>query len=78
LALGRPVIATRVGGIPEIKSPNLHLIDRLEEIGQIIDSGVEAVEEDIIMQEYSLDRVGERYEGLFLRLAGSKMKDNQV
>ena len=78
LALGRPVIATRVGGVPEIKSPNLHLIDRLEEIGQIIDSGVEAVEEDIIMQEYSLDRVGERYERLFLSLAGSKMKDNQV
>ncbi len=78
LALGRPVIATRVGGVPEIKSPNLHLVDRLEEIGQVIDSGVEAVEEDIIMQEYSLDKVGERYEGLFLRLAGSKMKDNQV
>ncbi len=76
LALGRPVIATRVGGVPEIKSPNLHLVDRLEEIGQVIDSGVEAVEEDMIMQEYSLDRVGERYEELFLRLAGSKMKDN--
>ncbi|GAF67265.1 unnamed protein product, partial [marine sediment metagenome] len=28
LALGRPVIATRVGGVPEIKSPNLHLVDR--------------------------------------------------
>jgi len=78
LALGRPVIATRVGGVPEIKSPNLHLVDRLEEVGQIIDSGVEAVEEGTIMEEYSLGRIAEHYERLFLRLAGSKMKDKQV
>jgi glycosyltransferase involved in cell wall biosynthesis len=50
LALGKPVIATRVGGIPEIKSQNLHLIDRLEEIGQVIEGGVAAVEEDIIRE----------------------------
>jgi glycosyltransferase involved in cell wall biosynthesis len=78
LALGRPVIATRVGGVPEIKSPNLHLVDRLEEISRVIDSGIKAAEEDTIMTEYSLDRVAEQYEGLFLRLAGSKMKDKQV
>ncbi len=78
LALGRPVIATRVGGVPEIKSSNIHLVDSLEEIGQVIEGGIEAVEEDIIMQEYSLDRVAERYEGLFLRLADSKIKDNKV
>jgi len=78
LALGRPVIATKVGGVPEIKSSNLYLVDQLEEIGQVIDSGIEAVEEAIIMQEYSLDKVSEQYEGLFMRLAGSKKKDKQV
>lgn len=78
LALGRPVIATRVGGIPEIKSPNLHLVDQLEEISRVIDSGIKAAEENTIMTEYSLDRVAEQYEGLFLRLTGSKMKDKQV
>ena len=78
LALGRPVIATRVGGVPGIKSSNLHLVDRLEEIGQIIDGSIKAVEEDIIMQEYSLKKVAEQYEGLFRQLAGSKMKDKQV
>ena len=78
LALGRPVIATRVGGVPEIKSANLHLVDRLEEIGNIVDSGIKAVEEAIIMQEYSLEKVAEQYEGLFLRLAGSKMKGKRV
>jgi len=74
LALGRPVIATRVGGIPEIKSANLYMIDQLAEIGKVIDSGIKAVEEAIIMQEYSLDKVAEQYEGLFRQLAGSKMK----
>jgi glycosyltransferase involved in cell wall biosynthesis len=78
LALGRPVIATRVGGVPEIKSSNLYLVDRLDEVRDIVDSGIKAVEEAIIMQEYSLEKVAEQYEGLFLRLAGSKMKGKQV
>ena len=77
LALGRPVIATRVGGVPEIKSANLHLVDQLEEIRQVIASGIKVVRGNKIMAEYSLDRVAERYERLFLRLAGSKMKDRQ-
>ncbi|MGB2815535.1 MAG: glycosyltransferase family 4 protein [Dehalococcoidales bacterium] len=77
LALGRPVIATKVGGVPEIKSANLHLVDTLEEMRQVIDNGIEATEEDKIMAEYSLDKVAGQYEGLFLRLAGSKMKDKQ-
>jgi len=78
LALGRPVIATRVGGVPEIKSSNLHLVGRLEEIGQVIGSSIRAIEEDIIMQEYSLEKVAEQYEELFRQLAGSKMKDKKV
>jgi len=78
LALGRPVIATKVGGVPEIKSPNLHLVGQLEEISRIIDGGIKAVAEGTIMAEYSLDRVAAQYEGLFLRLTGSKMKDKQV
>jgi len=78
LALGRPVIATKVGGVPEIKSLNLHLVGQLEEISQVIDGGIKAVAEDTIMTEYSLDRVAAQYERLFLRLTGSKMKDKQV
>ena len=77
LALGRPVIATLVGGVPEIKSANLHLVNRLEEIGQVIESGIKVTGEDTIIEDYSLDRVAEQYERLFLRLAGSKMKGKQ-
>lgn len=78
LALGRPVIATKVGGVPDIKSANLHLVGQLEEMRQVIDNGIEAAKEDKIMKKYSLDRVTEQYERLFLRLAGSKIKNKQV
>jgi len=78
LALGRPVIATKVGGVPEIKSANLHLVDQLEEIRQVIDNGIQAAEDDELMTEYSLEKVSGQYEKLFLRLTGSKMKEKKV
>lgn len=78
LAMGRPVIATKVGGVPEIKSANLHLIDQLEEIRQVIDNGIRAAEDDELMTEYSLEKVSGQYERLFLRLTGSKMKEKKV
>jgi glycosyltransferase involved in cell wall biosynthesis len=74
LALGRPVIATKVGGVPEIKSANLHLVNKVEEMTQATGNGIEAAEEDKIMKEYSLERVAGQYERLFLSLAGSKMR----
>jgi glycosyltransferase involved in cell wall biosynthesis len=72
LALGRPIIATRVGGVPGITSANLHLIDRLEEIRDILDSGIQAAEEDTIGEDYSLEKVAGQYEALFDRLAREK------
>ncbi len=69
LALGKPVIATKVGGIPEIKSANLHLIDHLDEISEILEAGIEAKQEDKIAEEYSLDRIAEEYERLFKELS---------
>jgi len=74
LALGKPVIATKVGGIPEIKSANLHLIDKLEEISEILDGGIMAVEDDEIVEEYSLDRVAGQYERLFQAVVGARNK----
>ena len=74
LALGRPVIATKVGGVPEIKSANLHLVNKVEEMTQATGNGIEAAEEDKIMKEYSLERVAGQYERLFLSLTGSKMR----
>jgi glycosyltransferase involved in cell wall biosynthesis len=79
LALGRPVIATKVGGVPEIKSANLRLIDHLDEIGMILDGGIEAKKEiGAIMEEYSLDRVTREYENLFTQLANSGTKTERA
>ena len=78
LALGKPVISTKVGGIPEIKSANLHLIDNLEEISQILDGGIKAKKEDRIVEEYLLDNVAGQYERLFARLTGSKIEAKRV
>ena len=74
LALGKPVVATKVGGIPEIKSANLHLIDELKEINQVLEGGITAVAEDKIVEEYSLDRIAGRYEELFQAVTGSNNK----
>lgn len=74
LALGKPVIATRVGGIPEIKSANLHLVDDLHELSGILDGDIAAEEEDKIVEEYSLDKVAGQYETLFQKMIHSGPK----
>ena len=40
LLLGKPVISTRVGVLPEIESENLYLIDNLEEINSLLEKGI--------------------------------------
>jgi len=66
LALGTPVIATRVGGISEVKSPNLYLIDKLLEISQLLPV-VKPVDNRNIIEDYSLDKICSRYEDMFKR-----------
>jgi 1,2-diacylglycerol 3-alpha-glucosyltransferase len=66
LALGTPVIATRVGGISEVKSPNLYLIDKLLEITQLLPV-VKPVNNRNIIEDYSLDKICSRYEDMFKR-----------
>jgi glycosyltransferase involved in cell wall biosynthesis len=74
LSLGRPVIATKVGGVPEIKSANLHLIDSLDEIGPILAGGIVAGREDNFAEEYSLENVAGKYESLFTELVGLELE----
>lgn len=68
LALGRPVIATRVGGVPEIKSENLYLVDNLDEITHLLEKGIEPKEDRRVLEEYSMDRIIGEFERLFERM----------
>lgn len=68
LALEKPVISTRVGVTPEIKSANLYLVNHLDEINQILKKGITAKKEDGILQQYSLNKLTSDYERLFAEL----------
>ena len=64
LALGRPVIATAVGGIPEIKSANLYLINSLEEINPLLEKGLQPKEDDMVLAEYEMGKVAQEFENI--------------
>ncbi len=65
LTLEKPVIATRVGGVAEMQSDNLHLIDRLKEINSILLNGLEAKPDPLTIKRYSLGNIVSSFEGLF-------------
>lgn len=72
LALGTPAIATRVGGVPEIQSPNLYMIDNVEEIEKLLRDGINRRQEDDILERYSLDKIVSEYEAMFRELVQDK------
>jgi len=65
LALGRPVISTKVGAVPKMKSENLYLIDNLEEINSILEKNIEPEKDDRVLKEYSMDKIMGEFEKLF-------------
>ena len=64
LALGRPVIATAVGVIPEVQSANLHVINSLEEISQLLEKGIQPKEDDRVLQDYSMHNIIVEFENM--------------
>jgi glycosyltransferase involved in cell wall biosynthesis len=67
LALGRPVIATRVGGIAEIESANLYLINSVKEIKEILPQIKPKPDVDIL-EHYSREKFCSQFEALFEKL----------
>nr|QNO46306.1 D-inositol-3-phosphate glycosyltransferase [Methanosarcinales archaeon ANME-2c ERB4] len=65
LALGKPVISTKVGGVSEIKSENLYLVDDLGDINQILEKGIKPKEDDRVLKNYSMDKIMDEFEMLF-------------
>jgi len=68
LALEKPVIATRVGVTPEVKSANLYLVNHLDEVNQLLRKGVTAKKANDILPQYSLNKLVTDYENLFAGL----------
>ncbi|WP_414468691.1 glycosyltransferase family 4 protein [Methanobacterium sp. ACI-7] len=71
LALNKAVIATKVGDIPNIKSENLFLVDKINEINDLIEKGINTKEDNRIIKNYSLDIITKRFEDIFLILSKS-------
>jgi glycosyltransferase involved in cell wall biosynthesis len=67
LAMGRPVIATKVGGIAEVESANLYLIDSIEEIKEVLPRVKPKPDRDIL-DDYSLDKICGHFESIFSKL----------
>jgi len=68
LALGKPVIASRVGGVPEMKSENLYLIDNLEELNPLLEEGIKPKIDGKIFKGYSMDKIVVEFENLFKKV----------
>jgi glycosyltransferase involved in cell wall biosynthesis len=68
LALDKPVIATKVGDIPNIKSENLYLVDEVNEIGNLIEKEIQPNDDNQIIKNYSLDKIAKEFENLFYKL----------
>ena len=78
LALEKPVISTKVGGVPEMKSKNLYLLDDLEAINQILEKGIEPKEDNRVLEMYSMDKIIGEFEGLFEKTVRSLRKGQKV
>lgn len=75
LALGRPVIATRVGGVSEVKSPNLYLINNLDQINELLLAAIKPKPDDGILEYYSLDRIASEFETMLDKLVQQSLQD---
>lgn len=65
LALEKPVVSTRVGGVSEVVSENLHLIDNLAEINRIPLQNLKSRPDPLTIKTYSMDNIIASFEDMF-------------
>ena len=61
-----------MGGVPEIKSPNLYMVNKVEEISKILGCGIEPKPDDSIRKQYSSEKAASEFEAMFQQLRRSK------
>lgn len=65
LAMEIPVISTRVGGVSEMTSDNLYLIDNLNEVDQVLLRDIKPKPDADILKRYSLENIVSLFEDMF-------------
>lgn len=70
LSVGTPVITTDVGGVKDIKSCNLTVVDRIEEIKDQIERGFRRYDDSKVLEEYSMNKIAGKFESMFRQVAG--------
>jgi glycosyltransferase involved in cell wall biosynthesis len=68
LAIGKPLIATKVGILPELNSNNLYLVDHIEDINNLIQSNITAGNEDFLSSYPSVEKVIGHFENMLFRV----------
>jgi glycosyltransferase involved in cell wall biosynthesis len=57
LSMEKPVISTKVGGVSEMVSSNLHLIDKLDEIDEILKNNLISRSDPDMINRYSIENI---------------------
>jgi glycosyltransferase involved in cell wall biosynthesis len=65
LALGKLVIATKVGILPEVESKNLYLVDDIDEIEHMLENGITLKDDDEFLKKYCIDNIIAEFEDMF-------------
>jgi glycosyltransferase involved in cell wall biosynthesis len=64
LAMEKPVISTRVGGVSEVASDNLYLIDHLEDINQVLLCNLKSRPDPLTITRYSQENIIDSFEDM--------------
>ncbi|MFB6271477.1 MAG: glycosyltransferase family 4 protein [Salinibacter sp.] len=65
LSVGTPVVSTDVGGVREISSRNLTVVNSVEGIREVIEQGTPRYGDWSVLENYSTDAIAEQFERMF-------------
>jgi glycosyltransferase involved in cell wall biosynthesis len=65
LSAGTQVVSADVGGVSEVDSPNLHVVDDMSELLEAIQGLGEPVEDDSVLEKYSIENITDSFERMF-------------
>lgn len=71
LSVETPVISTDVGVVEELDSPNLTVVDKPEEMIEVLEQGVESHPDDGVRERFSMKRIAGEFERMFETVVGN-------